>query len=106
MAGRSIEGIFMSSVSFFTFFVVSSGIVGLCVCACCRLGMGSLSSPKIGNGCVGKRNEPEGAMDVADSGEEDAEVSETNGESKVELVVVGEDSVEAEKREFRLPRCW
>lgn len=46
----------------------------------------------------------DGAAEVADSGEEDADVSETRGESKVELVVVGEDSVDSESNDGTLPQ--
>ena len=42
--------------------------------------------------------------DVADSGEEDGEGSDNNGESKVEFVVVGDDSVEAVVIEVTLSR--
>ena len=51
-----------------------------------------------------RRNEVVGPMDVADSGEEDAELSDTMGESKVELLVVGDDSVDSENNELMLPR--
>jgi len=37
----------------------------------------------------------EGSNEVADSGDDD-EVSDTSGESKVEFVVVGEDSVDSD----------
>lgn len=45
-----------------------------------------------------------GIFDVADSGEDDGEGSIIKGESKVELVVVGEDSVETEVMELTLSR--
>lgn len=43
-------------------------------------------------------------MEVADSGEEDGEGSVNRGESKVEFVVVGDDSVEADVIEVTLSR--
>jgi|SRR5271156_3635663 len=47
-----------------------------------------------------------GRMDVGDSGEELGDGSVvTEGESKVEAVVVGDESVESEVREFMLLRC-
>lgn len=44
-------------------------------------------------------------MEEGDSGEELGEVSAADGESKVEMVVVGEDSVEAEATDETLSRC-
>ena len=49
-------------------------------------------------------NEDGGTHELADSGEAEGEVSDTIGESKVELVVVGEDSVDSENSEDTLPR--
>lgn len=45
-----------------------------------------------------------GAKEVADSGDEEADVSETRGESNVEPAVVGEDSVDSENKDGTLPR--
>ena len=45
-----------------------------------------------------------GRFEVADSGDEEGEGSIIRGESKVEFVVVGEDSVEAEVMEVTLSR--
>lgn len=101
VAGRLNKGMFMSSVSFLTFFAPSSCIVGGCNEAGvrCLLSVGSIK------GCVCKRNGAEGVIEVADSGDEDAELSETTGESNVELLVVGDDSVDSENNELMLPRC-
>jgi len=46
----------------------------------------------------------DGTLEVADSGEEEGEASMIKGESKVEFVVVGEESVEAEVMEVTLSR--
>lgn len=46
----------------------------------------------------------DGRLEVADSGEEEGEASMIKGESKVEFVVVGEDSVEADVMEVTLSR--
>jgi hypothetical protein len=46
----------------------------------------------------------EGKVEVADSGDDEGEASMIRGESKVELVVVGEDSVEADVMEVTLSR--
>jgi hypothetical protein len=45
-------------------------------------------------------------MDVGDSGEELGDVSGAEGESNVEMVVVGEESVEADVIDEMLSRCW
>lgn len=45
-----------------------------------------------------------GKLEVADSGDDEGEASMIKGESKVELVVVGEDSVESEVMEVTLSR--
>lgn len=45
-----------------------------------------------------------GGFEFADSGDEEGEESAIRGESKVEFVVVGEDSVEAEVIELTLSR--
>lgn len=50
------------------------------------------------------RKAVEGAREVADSGDEEAELSEGSGESNVELAVVGDDSVDSENRDGTLPR--
>lgn len=54
-----------------------------------------------------------GAVELADSGDEEGEASITKGESKVEFVVVGEELVEVEFIEVILSRwykdcvdCW
>ena len=46
-----------------------------------------------------------GNADVGDSGEELGDASEIRGESKVEVVVVGEESVESEEIEAALSLC-
>ena len=45
-------------------------------------------------------------IDVGDSGDELGDVSEVIGESKVETVVVGEESADPEVTEETLSRCW
>lgn len=45
-------------------------------------------------------------MDEGDSGEELGDVSATDGESNVEMVVVGEESAEPDVTEEILARCW
>ena len=50
------------------------------------------------------RNGDTGTFDVADSGDEPGEESAINGDSKVEFVVVGEDSVDTEVMELTLSR--
>lgn len=45
-------------------------------------------------------------MDGGDSGEELGEVSGTEVVSKVEMVVVGEESVDSDAAEETLSRCW
>jgi len=50
-------------------------------------------------------NGDKGRTDVGDSGEELGDRSVTEGESKVEAVVVGDESVESEVKEFMLLRC-
>ena len=47
-----------------------------------------------------------GAFEEADSGDDEGEESVMAGESKVEWVFVGEDSVEAEVMEVTLSRWW
>lgn len=47
-----------------------------------------------------------GAIDVGDSGEELGEVSVTDGESNVEIVVVGDESVDSDTTDDMLCRCW
>lgn len=44
-------------------------------------------------------------MEVADSGDEEGDESVSKGESKVEFVVVGEDSVDVVVMEVTLSRC-
>lgn len=46
-----------------------------------------------------------GAIDVGDSGEELGEVSVTDGESNVEIVVVGDESVDSDATDDMLCRC-
>lgn len=43
---------------------------------------------------------------MGDSGEELGEVSVTDGESNVEIVVVGDESVDSDVTEDMLCRCW
>jgi hypothetical protein len=50
------------------------------------------------------RNGETGAFDEADSGDDPGEESVMTGESKVELVLVGEESVEVEVMEVTLSR--
>lgn len=113
VAGRRSGGGFMSRVSFFTFLVVS-----------CTLCASSVTMEEVWLSVRAMASFPwvdiatlpkavAGTVEVADSGDEVADVSETKGESKVELVVVGEDSEDSENKEGMLPRwakgllwCW
>lgn len=103
MAGLRIALRSISSVSFLTFFVVSCTI-----CVSAKFAGGCLSSSAynaFSSLCiVFGMNEDGGTHELADSGEAEGEVSDTIGESKVELVVVGEDSVDSENSEDTLPR--
>jgi hypothetical protein len=50
--------------------------------------------------------EYESGIDVGDSGDDPGEVSDVMGESKVETVVVGEESADPDVTEETLSRCW
>jgi len=104
VAGLRMVCISMSRVSFFTFLVASCIVCESRVFAAC-----CLSSVAALLGCpsliIVVVNGIEGAKEVADSGE-DEEASEISGESKVEFVVVGEDSVDSDgvNKDVILPR--
>lgn len=113
VAGLRRGGGFISRVSFFTFLVVSCR---LCASSVLDVELWLLVSaitlfPSWDTAPLQKA--VEGPVEVADSGDEEAEASETRGESNVELVVVGEDSEDSENKEGMLPRwlkgllcCW
>lgn len=104
VAGLRIVGRFMSRVSFFTFLVASC-----IVWESSTFAAGCLSSLRVFPDALPLTimavKGVEGAIEVADSGE-DEEVSETSGESNVEFVVVGEDSVDSDcvNKDVILPR--
>lgn len=104
VAGRRMEGIFMSRVSFLTFLVASCKGVVCSVCVVDGWWVASVIMffPPLDIAAV--RKAVGGAKEVADSGDEEADVSETRGESNVEPAVVGEDSVDSENRDGTLPR--
>lgn len=100
----------MLSDKFLTFFELSRSvgggiegavdiILGSCFCACASYR------------CSGRglaiifRNGDTGGMEVADSGDEEGDESASKGESKVEFVVVGEESVDVVVMEATLSRC-
>lgn len=105
----------MSRVRFFTFLLASSEINGVAACGsgedgilcsgyrdCCSIE--ALVWISIGRG--GDLKDFGGAAELADSGEDEGEpgTSANRGESKVEIVVVGEDSVEFDVIELVLLR--
>lgn len=108
MAGLLKEGKLISRVNFFTFLVASCIV---CDCSLFVWFVISLLAPWETIGCpsllesIADRKVDGGACEVADSGEFEAETSEAEGESKVEFVVVGEESVESENKDGKLPLC-
>lgn len=104
VAGRRSEDIFISRVSFLTFLVASCT-----VCVGSVLVMDEFSPLKAmidfpSLDMATSRKAAEGSMEDADSGEDEAELSEIRGESKVEFVVVGDDSDDSENKDGRLSR--
>lgn len=99
-----MEGRFISSVSFLTFLVASCTDVACSVCVVDGWWAASviMSFPPLDMAVVLKA--VGGVEEVADSGDEEADVSETKGESNVEPAVVGEDSVDSENKDGTLPR--
>ena len=75
---------------------VSGGIL-------CRGALGAVSD---GDFIMMVRNGETGAFDKADSGDDEGEESAIKGESKVEFVFVGDDSVEVEVMEVTLSRWY
>lgn len=104
VTGLRMVGRFISRVSFFTFLGASCIICGSCVfAASCLPSLGALIDwPSL---LIMVANGVEDAKEVADSGD-DEEASEISGESKVEFVVVGEDSVDSDcvNKDVTLPR--
>lgn len=97
--GLLIAGISIFSVSFLRFFVPSwvdsndLEFAGSGLLCCANRSCVSFGTMFAGNGFGG-------AIEFADSGDADAELSDISGESKVEFVPVGEDSsVDSENNE-------
>jgi hypothetical protein len=99
----------MLSDRFLTFFAASGMVIGLVVGPAGISCDGSLCCGGF-RGCspdcliIMFRKGETGASEEADSGEDDGDESAMTGESKVEFVFVGEDSVEAEAIEVTLSR--
>lgn len=108
MVGRGAEEVFMLSERFFMFRGFLPGDSGPCgrlgsgfETGRCNSSSGGLSCPSIFMDLNGDK----GTTEVGDSGDELGEGSVIEDESKVDMVVVGEESVDAELTEVTLSRC-
>lgn len=117
MVGREDAGAGMLRVKFFRLRALRPGESGRRGFVSCGEGMGNVSRNSSSSSVLlllllvllilcGVIVFRRGAIEVGDSGEELGEVSVADGESNVEMVVVGDESVDSDATDDMLCRCW